>query len=220
MINGRQYPPLIIFFGPDGSGKTTQALLLCKYLRVKKLPVSYIWVRGRHTLAYLLSNFFIKIGYFKKIKVPNGMTYKIFDPSILPKINFFWKIIEVISILPIIFIKYHIPRIFGFIIIADRYIIDTIAYLSYYFEIQFLKGFLTRFLFMLIPTNCILFHIDAKTDILISRLKYDIATLDYIKFQKKIYQKLGEILGANKIDTSNKTIIETFNDILTILEIN
>jgi len=42
---------LVSFFGPDGSGKTTQAMMLADHLRARGVKVRLAWIRSKRTLA-------------------------------------------------------------------------------------------------------------------------------------------------------------------------
>src|SRR2546428_11228266 len=54
-MNSRNIPPAIIFFGPDGSAKTTQAALLVNEIQRRGMKTKKIWLRPPHTLAYAIS---------------------------------------------------------------------------------------------------------------------------------------------------------------------
>lgn len=58
-------PRFISFFGPDGAGKTTHTHLLVNQIRSRGVKVRKIWIRSPHTLAFLLSMFFLKIGFYR-----------------------------------------------------------------------------------------------------------------------------------------------------------
>ena len=72
-IRSRQCPPLIVFFGPDGAGKTTQVTMLAKYLESRGFRVKKIWIRNFHfPFAYFLSKLFVRFGYYAVEPNPNG----------------------------------------------------------------------------------------------------------------------------------------------------
>jgi thymidylate kinase len=206
----------IFFFGPDGSGKSTQANLLFKYLKSKN-PVVRVWIRGRHSLAFLFIKFLMKLGYYKRVKVPSGVVYEIFDPNLLPKMRRLLIVIELISVLPLIFIRVYLPRMFGYIVVAERYTVDTIVYLGYWYNQQFLNKIWTKILLSLIPQDSVIIHFNAKTETLVKRLHYDTATLDFLFFQQKAYQKLAKLLDVTTINTSKSNIKETFKQVINIV---
>lgn len=151
------------------------------------------------------------------MKVPAGVIYKVFDPRLLPRLRSLWGIIEFISILPWIIIRVYLPRIFGYTVVAERYVADTVAYLGYQLGHDFLQSYLAKILLNFIPADSVIIHLDAETRALIERLRYDTATKDFIVFQRKIYQILAKTLGAITIDTSKYNIKETFQQIIKVL---
>lgn len=58
-------PRFISFFGPDGAGKTTHSHLLINQIRSRGVKVRKVWIRSSHTLAFVLSMFFLKIGFYR-----------------------------------------------------------------------------------------------------------------------------------------------------------
>ena len=207
-----------MLFGPDGAGKSTHAQRLVRYFRSIGCSSVYVWIRGRHTLSYILSGFLMRLGYYKVVHSAGGITYKVFDPQAFPNLSRIWGIIELVSILPLILTKIYLPKLFGFTVIADRYTPDTLVYLTYWLGKDFLRSFSARVLFLFIPRSAVLIHLDAELEILNKRLQYDTATKDYLLFQRKLYAKVAKKLGAITVNTSESGVNETFRRILTILD--
>ncbi len=209
-------PSMIIFFGPDGVGKTTQANLLVKHLYGRK--VARIWIRGGHSLAFILSNFLVMLGYYRTVKVPSGVIYKIFDPQLLPKLKPLWGFIEFISVLPWIILKACLPRFFGYTIVADRYVVDTVVYLGYWLGHGFFRSYLAKILLSFIPKDSVIIHLDADLQALIGRLHYDTATKNFLIFQRKAYGIYATSLYAKTICTSQNSVEETHRKIVETLK--
>lgn len=209
---------MVVLFGPDGAGKSTHAQRLVRYFRSIGCSSVYVWIRGRHTLAYVLSSFLMRFGYYKVVLGAGGITYKVFDPKVFPNLSRIWGIIELVSILPWIITKIYLPKLLGFTVIADRYVPDTLVYLTYWLEKDFLRSFSAKVLFLFIPRSAVLIHLDAELEVLSKRLKYDTATKDYLLFQRKLYTNVAKILGAVTVSTSKSDVNETFQRILKILE--
>jgi len=220
-MNGKQHiPRVVVFFGADGVGKSTQAQLLIRYLRSQKCRPLRVWIRGRHSIAFVLSNFFVRLGYYRTVTVPSGVVYRIFDPHLLPKLSHVWGFIEFVSLLPWIILKVYLPKTLGYTVVAERYVVDTVVYLSYWLGYDFLQSFLARILLNFIPEGSVLIHLDAETQLLVGRLKrirYDIATQDYIVFQRRVYRMLNKMLKATTIDTSKCNEREVFQRIVKVL---
>jgi len=56
--------PIICFFGPDGSGKTTLAKALARKFEDYRFNVRISWMRGTHTLASLAGEVSVQIRSF------------------------------------------------------------------------------------------------------------------------------------------------------------
>ena len=220
MKQKQHFPSSIIFFGPDAVGKSTQVRLLTRYLESHKCRTFRVWIRGNHSLAFLLAKFFVSLGYYRTVTVPSGVTYKLFNPSLLPKLRHALGFIEFLSILPLIILKFWLPKILGYTIIAERYVVDTVVYLSYVLGYDILQSKLAKVLLCFIPKDSVLIHFDAETEVLLKRLKrirYDVATQDYIMFQQRSYDTLSKALNAKTIDTSVYDKNETFDRIVELL---
>ncbi|GIU71704.1 MAG: hypothetical protein KatS3mg003_1183 [Candidatus Nitrosocaldaceae archaeon] len=193
----------VIFFGPDGSGKTTQADLLVKYLRGKGVKVRKVWFRSLHTLAFLLSWLFAKL---LGIKITDfRMRYRC--KKWFKKI---WLPIEFISIIPLIIIKAYIPSKLGYSIVAERFIIDWIVMMAYLFrDNSILDSRYAKFLLKFIPHDAILIYIDADYDTIISRRKDDADSLEFINAQRELYNIFAKQFNAYIIDTSKYDIDKT-----------
>ena len=220
MNRKQHYPRVIVFFGPDAAGKSTQARLIIEYLKSHGRRTRIAWLRGTHSLAFVIAKFLTKLGYYRIVKVPSGVTYRVFDPALLPKLQRFWGVIEFLSVLPWIILRVYLPRVLGYTVVAERYVVDTVVYLSYWLGHDFLRSFLAKVLLNFIPKGSVLIHLDAETQDLLERLKrirYDIATQDYIVFQQRVYRELSKTMKATTIDTSRYNEKETFHRIINVL---
>ena len=145
-------PRLIVITGFDGSGKTTIAKLLVKSLKSKGYRTKYVWIKSLHTLAYLISRIFESQGWHRLVKNPNEIVVSRFE---LPRSRLaekIWPTIEFISVLPWIIFKVNLAILFGFTIVADRYIIDTIVSIAMRAQNSFfVESFLGKLLLRMIP---------------------------------------------------------------------
>lgn len=213
----RSFPRTIILFGADGTGKTTQAKLLISYIRSHGGRPWWAWIRGRHSLAFVLALLFARFGYYQTVNLPNGTSQKVFDPRLLPKLRPIWQLIEFVSVLPWIILRVRLPRILGYTVVAERYVVDTVVYLGYWLGDRFLKSFSAKALLSEIPPNSQLIHLDAEAHVIFDRRQDDIITPDFVTYQKETYSRLARELHAVTINTSKNTIEQTFELILKAL---
>lgn len=193
-------PRAIIFFGSDGTGKTTQAGFVIDELQRRKLNVKRAWIRGRHLFAFLISQVLLKLGYSKTIIQTGAPGGKILDTRKLPGKRF-WSLVEFSSVVPLALLRVYIPLLLGYSVVAERYIIDTAVYNSYFLGADF--DAYVRILLSMIPKNSLLVHLDAKKEDVLARRKGDILSEDFIEYQLMQYRKIASRLNALSIDTSS-----------------
>jgi thymidylate kinase len=202
MLTTRKAPKVLIFFGPDGSGKTTQADMMVTDLKKNGMKVSKLWLRSLHTLAFVISRVAMQVlglssVYEFRTKYAHSKVFRSF-----------WFGIEFISILPLIYWKLQIPLLKGESIVAERFVIDWIVSLSYVSRNEsMVNGKLAKLALKFIPKNAELVFIDASYDVIQSRGRRE-DTKEFIEFQRKLYSKIAKDLNAFVIDTSDKSLEE------------
>lgn len=204
--------------GPDGSGKSTQARNIARMLTNRGFKVRFCWIRGPHSIASILSRFLIKLGYFRLIETSES-SYKVFDPKLLTGLSALWGFIEFLSVLPWIITRMYLPLLFGRIVVADRYILDTIVYALYYVGPSFMTVW-GKILMCMVPKNSLLICMDADTHVLQERRRNEPLTMDYLIFQRVAYKTLAKQIDAVTIDTTNDSPTETFQDIKMYMDAN
>lgn len=210
---------LIAFFGPDGTGKSTHAKLLVDYLQSHKVKVKKAWIRSPHTVAYLLSYFFVKIGFCRTDSNPFGRRKKFPAVHTSKSLRLFWAIIEMLSVIPLIVYRVYIPLFLGYTVIAERYVVDTVVNVAYYTnDLRFLKSSTAKLLLRLIPKNTIFIYLDSDYSTLISRRGRNVESYDFFRFQRIGYEIIGNSLGVILINTSKNSIEQTSTKILHRLE--
>jgi thymidylate kinase len=197
-------PRIIIFFGPDGSGKTTQAGLLSDQLKSRGFSVKQIWMRSLHTLAFLISRI---AQQFLKLNDVYEFRSKYVGHSNL------WYLVEFVSIIPLILFRLYLPLLRGHIVVADRLVIDWIVSVAYWtHNPSFINSHWADFALTLIPKDAIMIYIDAEYQVLSYRRQHG-ESFDYISFQRTCYIMFADKLNAAKVDTSNKNI-QQVNEII------
>jgi thymidylate kinase len=115
---------LFALFGPDGSGKTTLARALVGELRRRGLKPVIAWMRGTHTLASIFARLIAKFSAFR------GQDNPYYGVSIPSGMKRLWQLLEFTSMLPVLLVKFILPSILGYTVIAERYIPDFLAWVS------------------------------------------------------------------------------------------
>ncbi|MEM4593091.1 MAG: hypothetical protein QW196_06780 [Sulfolobales archaeon] len=115
---------IIAFGGPDGCGKTTIAKLVVKTLRKKGYPVTYVWLRYPRLLSLfplLLSKLLSLTTEFKL----NGVCrHKYHNFKRAPLLGLVYELTLIFDYALYRFIKVTIPKLIGFVIVVDRFLMD------------------------------------------------------------------------------------------------
>jgi hypothetical protein len=195
--------------GCDGIGKTTQARLLVDYLRRQGQRVRHVWLR----FPFFLSAPFLVYARLRKLswqEQHEGKRYGYWDfsRSWLMKRIFPW-ILLVDAILAASW-NVYIPRLFGWYVVCERFVLDMLADLSIgSHEPGFTSGALGNMFFHLIPPVSRVIVLDLDKETILSRrpdLAYD-HTLD----EKLIfYRSIAEIRNIPLIKTNAP--VETVNE--------
>jgi len=191
---------MIYFFGPDGTGKTTHADLTALYLRRKGYRTWRTSIKQHHTFAYLLLKL-LSSGN------PSGraVSYYGFSAELKRKIRTPWKTLELVSLFPALLYRVLLPLLLGYIVVCDRYVLDTLVTLSYFLDDQrLLLSIYAKLLALMIPKNAVLFYMNANAETILKRKRDEPITLELIEYYKWAYQALVKQLKLKTItiDTS------------------
>ena len=200
MSSNLPLPRAILFFGPDGSGKTTQANLLLNTLSKKHIKTKKIWLRSLHTLAFIIS----KIAMIF-LRLENVYQFRS-KYACSPRFRNLWYFIEFISILPLILYRFYIPFSLGHVIVAERFVIDWIVSLAYESKNKaMIETIFSKIALRFIPKQSLLIYIDADYDTILLRGRNE-ESVEIINFQRRLYYEFALRLNAIVINTNGKTI--------------
>lgn len=157
----------IIFFGPQGAGKSTLIGLMTKKLcengrRVKKIEIMY-----NHLIARALYGLLIGLG---QCRVYDQHGVRGVRRDLLRRLRLLWLGSNVISVLILVLVQVYIPLGLGYIIVAERYVLDT--YVSLLWGSRLLQDpqlerkvrQLLPFFVQLVPRDAILICLDTSYD--------------------------------------------------------
>ena len=139
---------IVVFSGIDGCGKSTQIERLANYFDLKNTKYKILWVRPGSTPVFLFIKSVARM-LFKSLP-KGGRSDKREALLKRSKIGKIWFYLSFIELLYIFKIKSQILTLFGYKLIFDRYILDSIID----YEIMLDKSlFNTRFVQYLLRKN-------------------------------------------------------------------
>ncbi|RLG17570.1 hypothetical protein DRN63_02840 [Nanoarchaeota archaeon] len=200
----------ISIFGPDGSGKSTQVRILARHILSNGYRVRIVWIKSYHTLAYVLSKLIEKLSPNSIVRNAYGHIIRINTLCNTKFSRALWSLIEFVSLIPLIILRVYIPLLMGEIVIAERYVIDSIASIAYAVnDPLFDSRSLAEVILSFIPKKRLLIYLDCDYKTVKTRRLDLTDPEDFFKFQHEIYDRLSKRLGAIKINTAEKSISET-----------
>lgn len=194
----------ICFTGTDGSGKTTHAKNLNKYIKNSGKSCNYIWCGWRCFDSFLFRPIvkFVKNICGHKKEEHGTNKYSEANSNII--LGYFTMIDYILKTLPSM-----LSSLYRYdYVIADRFIYDVMVG----FSISYKKINIKRF-FWIFPRPDIIFFIDTPEYVAYNR-KGDIPSIEYLYRQKSIYQKLFDEYDMLRID-GTKNIEDISNMIKT-----
>ena len=235
------FPKMVAFFGPDGAGKSTQAELLVLFLEAKGFKVKKAWVRSTHTIAYLLWLVFYKLnlcedrsGFLNKMRKGfavsylNENLYGVVSPITMspPRLKggfsyFLWSAVELLGIVPVIILQVYVPLLLGRVVVAERYVVDSIASIAYFLgDVGFSRSWQARFLLSFIPKRTVFVFVDADYDTISLRRGFVSGPREYTEFHRRLYFELSRKVGAFYINTQRDSVSVANQKILNYIFLN
>lgn len=203
---------ILCLFGADGSGKTTIARHLSAYLSSRGVNNIVVWMRGTHTFAAVLARFLARFDVFR------GRCNPYYNICIPRRMRSLWMLIELISVIPIIVLRFALPKLLGRVVIAERSPIDFLLWLVTTVGREgFVWKFIANVTIALARSLCdVVVYVRADERVLITR-KRGSKEVWLIPVQLRVYDGLAKALGVSCIDTSRKSVSEVVAEVLKLV---
>ena len=202
---------MVHFFGPDGAGKTTQGEKLATHVEKQGTKVHKAWVRSPHTLAFLATMLLHRLGLHQRFYNPFGhmiVSRPRVDQNRVSR--FLWVVLELVSVMPVVLREATIPAVRGRALIAERYLLDSVATIGFFLQDErFVDSWAARLLYQLIPRPTLLVYLDADYPTILQRRGERAEPEEFIAFQRHVYGILAERMRALVIYTPDHPIEET-----------
>lgn len=204
---------LICLFGPDGSGKSTLARALARHLSYRGFKVKVSWMRGTHTLASVLARFLSRFAAFRGSDNPY---YGISVPGCVRRV---WQLIEFVSVLPVLLVRFVLPSFLGCVVVAERYLPDFLVWVSLTTrDAGYLNRLEARFFLALSAKVGVRFFVTASRAELIRRRGGEVGGVLLVR-QLELYERVANLLGAYRVDTTERSVEDVLSQLLTLIPI-
>lgn len=165
---------LIYFLGVEGVGKSTHSNLLLAWLHKKGYLVKLVYIRSDHLILHVLKKFLMLMGRRDISIRPNGSKVIIAQRDLIKRMRYLWIFTNILMSLFLAIWRVWIPMKIGYVIIAERYLLDTFIDLMNMLRIFNLryKGIVRkamRLLLYFIPKNTVIIHLWAPYKELLKR---------------------------------------------------
>ena len=122
---------LICLTGVDGSGKSTHAKSLSKFLTSKGYPCKYVWGASRPVLSYFFFGFTRVFGFWKETKkdtFTDPLEYA--DRRLVKVLGAVWRLFLFVDFQIRTSFRIRYPLLSGKTVVCDRYFYDMLMDLS------------------------------------------------------------------------------------------
>ena len=199
MVRGR----LICFTGIDGSGKTTLSKTVVRRLREGGERAIYAYGRSIPVISRLLMAAGRRVFLDQRDVWENYSVYAMEKKRALKNalLAQAYRLSVWADYLPQAFSRIETPLLFGWMVVCDRYVFDTVvndlgAHLEYGVDDIRLS---VAAMFRLLPEPDVAFLIDVPEEIALGR-KDDVPHLDYLRERRELYLLMAQLYPMVQLD--------------------
>lgn len=187
---------LICFTGVDGSGKTTHAKFLIRYLNENGYSCTYVWGALRPIFSYFFFAFTRLMGYWKEVK-KNAYTNPLENANkkLAKKLGFLLRFLYFVDF-QIKAFKIRVPLMLKKIVICDRYFYDLLMELE---RSNLSSQKFSNILYNTLPHPTITFLLDAPENLTSERRRF--LYIDQ-KSKRRIFLKMSKTFNFIIINSS------------------
>jgi len=207
----------IYFLAPEGSGKSTHIMLLALWLRKNGYNVRTTEIRSDNLFLEFFKKLLISMGRKEVVARPLGSKIIVPQRVIIKKIRYLWIFMQIPVAILLSVVHVFIPLALGYMILAERYLLDTyidILNMIRIFELKY-KGVIKivmRVLLYLIPKKTMIIHLRAPYEVLLERYATRGTPAEpkqWYCFQERLDLFFNKLYNGVIINTSGRSIIET-----------
>ena len=209
---------LICIIGVDGVGKTTHVHKLLDRLKQNGVICRYTWFRFFHFISLPLLAF-CRLTNLTVYEGKNDQRMGRHEFYRSKVISFLYPWFLFIDILPMYFIKIYVPLRFGYTVVCDRFIYDTLVDLMIDLkDFDIYKKYIGRLFINLIPKDACTILLDLNESSIRER-RYDLRNDQSLKARRKMYNLIAKEFKLPIIE-NNLTIEDIHNKIYTYLGVD
>ena len=128
--------------------------------------------------------------------------------------------LEFISVLLILLFRFMLPSFLGYTVIAERYVPDFIVWVSVTTRDEdYLKRLEARFMLALSMKANVRVYVTASEAELARRRGGEV-NQKFLSRQLKLYDRLAKLVKAYKIDTTERSVEETLDSLLSLVQLS
>jgi thymidylate kinase len=207
---------LVTFSGPDGSGKTELARALGQVLTISELKPRYYWKRCGTSFAVrafsAIAKAITRSGSRHADTIPGAAGRKARLQN--PLFRVFWSYLNAFDMMFSYLFQIGVPRLFGRIIICDRYVYDAAAEMACSIPSgDKVSRLAIKLMLASAPEPDAAFLLDIPEEICAQRKKDNIEP-GYLRRQREVYLALADRYHMN-ITNSDRELPTTENEITT-----